>query len=158
MRRQLFICVSALVLAIGSAPAAPRSPAPSTIGTEASVTARSMAFAKAALDGDLAAFRAFMSDDYVMLWPEAATNGEQTHWATKTKAQWVEELSSGKNKYRSVKLLNMKIYLHGNVAVVTGAYTQTATREGVDHSETGLFCETWVKRNGQWLIVSSVFP
>ena len=100
----------------------------------------------------------FMSDDYVMLWAEAATDGKEPHWATKTKQDWVEELRSGKNKYRSVELQNTKVYLHRDVAKLTGDYTQTGTREGLAYSEAGLFTETWVMRNGQWIIVGSVFP
>lgn len=74
------------------------------------------------------------------------------------KKQWVDELRLKKNQYHWVELLNTKVYLHGNVAIFTGDYTQTGTRARVDYSDAGLFSETWVKRNGQWVIVGSVFP
>jgi ketosteroid isomerase-like protein len=154
MKRKLVLFASALVLAAGSAFAADSG----TAAIEKAVATRSLAFAKAALQGDLAAFSDFMSDDYVMLWADPATDGKKPHWATKTKAQWVEELRSKKNKYRSVELQNTKVYLHDNVAILTGDYTQTGTREGVEYSEAGLFTETWVKRGGQWKIFGSVFP
>jgi len=157
MKRKLVLCASALVLAIGGAFAADSAPS-SAAAIEKAVAARSLAFAKAAQQGDLASFPTFMSDDYVMLWPEPATDGKKPHWATKTKEAWVEELRSRKNKYRSVELQNIKVYLHGNVAILTGDYTQTGTRAGAEYSEAGLFTETWVKRNGQWLIVGGVFP
>jgi len=157
MKWKWVLCASALVLAIGSATAADSAPS-STPTIEKAVAARSLAFAKAALQGDLATFPTFMSDDYVMLWAEPAADGKKAHWATKTKEEWVEELRSRKNKYRSVELQNTKVYLHGNVAVFTGDYTQTGTREGAEYSEAGLFAETWVKRDGQWIIVGSVFP
>jgi hypothetical protein len=67
MKRKLLLCVSALVLAIASA-FAPADSAPSaTPVTEKAVAARSSALAIAAVNGDVASFRAFMSDDYVML-------------------------------------------------------------------------------------------
>jgi ketosteroid isomerase-like protein len=157
MERKLVLYASALVLAIGSAFAADSAPS-STPTIEKAVAARSLAFAKAAQQGDLAIFPTFMSDDYVMLWPEPATDGKKPHWATKTKEEWVEELRSRKNKYRSVELQNIKVYLHGNVAILTGDYTQTGTRDGAEYSEAGLFTETWVKRNGQWITVGGVFP
>ena len=157
MKRKPTLYASILLLAIGSASVARSAPV-ATRATEKAVAARSLAFAKAALNGDLATFPTFMSDDYVMLWAEPATDGKKAHWATKTKEEWVEELRSRKNKYRSVELLNTKVYLHGNVAIFTGDYTQTGTREGVDYSDAGLFNETWVKRAGQWVIVGSVFP
>jgi ketosteroid isomerase-like protein len=157
MERKFVLFASAWVLLIGSAFAAESAPN-STLAIEKAIAARSMAFARAALQGDLATFSTFMSDDYVMLWAEPAADGKKPHWATKTKEEWVEELRSRKNKYRSVELQNTKVYLHGNVAIFTGDYTQSGTREGVEYSEAGLFTETWVKRNGQWVIVGSVFP
>jgi ketosteroid isomerase-like protein len=157
MKQKFVLCASVLVLAIGSAFAMEATPS-STPGIDKAVATRSVAFAKAAQQGDLATFPTFMSDDYVMTWAEPAANGKKQHWATKTKEQWVEELRSSKNKYRSVELQNAKVYLHGNVAILTGDYTQTGTREGKEYSEAGLFAETWVKRNGQWIIVGSVFP
>jgi ketosteroid isomerase-like protein len=157
MKLKLVLCAPALILTIGGAFVANSEPS-STPAIEKAVAARSLAFAKAAQQGDLANFPTFMSDDYVMLWPEPATDGKKPHWATKTKEVWVEELRSRKNKYRSVELQNIKVYLHGSVATLTGDYTQTGTREGAEYSEAGLFTETWVKRNGQWLIVGGVFP
>jgi len=154
MTLKLVFFASAVVLAIGSAFAADSG----TAAIEKAVAIRSLAFAKAALQGDLSIFPKFMSDDYVMLWAEPATDGKKPHWATKTKEEWVKELRSRKNKYRSIELQNTKVYLHGNVAIFTGDYTQTGTREGAEYSEAGLFTETWVERNGQWIIVGSVFP
>jgi ketosteroid isomerase-like protein len=154
MTKKLLLCASIALFALGvavarSAPAA---------GPAEAVTARSRAFTHTAVQGDLATFATFMSDDYVMLWVEPATDAKKAHWATKTKKEWMEELRSGKNHYRSVELNNMKVHFHGNVAILTGDYTQTGTRAGVAYSEAGLFNETWVKRNDEWVIVGSVFP
>jgi ketosteroid isomerase-like protein len=156
MKRKLALCASALVT-IGTAFAAD-SPRSSTPATEKAVAARSRAFANAAVQGDPTTFAAFMSDDYIMLWAEPATDGKKPSWAIKTKAAWVEELRLRKNKYSAVELQNTRLYLHGNVATFSGDYSQTGTRDGAHYSETGLFTETWVKRSGQWVIVSSVFP
>jgi ketosteroid isomerase-like protein len=125
---------------------------------EQAVAQRSLAFAKAALDGDLGAFSVFMTDDYIMLWPEPATKEQKARWEIKTKAELIREIGSKQTKYRSVELMNLRVYLHNEVATVTGDYAQTALRDGTDHTDTGPFTETWVKRGGQWLIVSSVFP
>jgi hypothetical protein len=74
MKRKLVLYASALVLAIGSVFAAADSVSTSTPGIEKTVAARSLAFVKAALNGDAAEFGAFMSNDYIMLWVEPATN------------------------------------------------------------------------------------
>jgi ketosteroid isomerase-like protein len=157
MIRKLSLCASLFLVAIGGLGTAHSAPSASHT-LEETVAARSRAFAQAALTGDLATFSSFMPDDYIMLWPEPATDGNKPHWVTKTKAEWVQELSTRKNTYRSVELHNLKVYLHGDVATVTGDYTQTGTRDGADYSDAGLFNETWVRRSGQWVIVGSVFP
>jgi len=41
---------------------------------------------------------------------------------------------------------------------VTGEYSQKGTRDGKDISAAGLYVDTWTKSNGQWQLVSSVFP
>jgi ketosteroid isomerase-like protein len=158
MKPYLALCASALFLEISSASPASTSLQTSAPVVEKAVADRSLAFVKATLNGDVASFRSFMSDDYVMLWVEPASNGKKAHWATMTKQEWVDLLRSGKHKYHSVELLNTKVYLHGDVATFTGDYTETGAREGVEYSEAGLFTETWVKRSGEWVIVGSVFP
>jgi ketosteroid isomerase-like protein len=157
VKRQFVLYASALALTFGSVFAADSTPS-SRPAIEKAVAARSLAFAKAAQQGDLASFPTFMSDDYIMTWAEPATDGKKAHWATKTKQEWVEELRSRKSRYRSVDLQNIQVHLHGNVATITGDYAQTGTREGTEFSEAGLFAETWVKRRGRWIIVGSVFP
>jgi ketosteroid isomerase-like protein len=157
MIRKLSLCASLFLVAIGGLGTAHSAPGASH-AVEETVAARSLAFARAALSGDLASFSSFMSDDYIMLWTEPATGGTKAHWVTKTKAEWVQELRSRKNTYRSVELHNLKVYLHGDVATVTGDYTQTGTREGADYSDAGLFNETWVRHSERWVIVGSVFP
>jgi ketosteroid isomerase-like protein len=158
MKRYLALCASAMILEIASAsPPAPLTHASAPV-VEKAVADRSLAFVQAALKGDVASFRTFMADDYVMLWVEPASAGKKAHWATMTKNEWVELLRSGKHKYRSVELLNTKVHLHGDVAILTGDYTEAGTRDGVEYSEAGLFTETWVRRDGRWVIVGSVFP
>ncbi len=157
MQKALTQSLGALILAIGFASVAFGVQA-ATSASEEAVASRSLAFTRAAVNGDLSAFLSFMSDDYVMLWAEPASEGKKAGWATKTKNEWVEELRSHKYKYRSVELLNTKVYFHGDVAILTGDYAQITTRDGVDISDAGLFTETWVKRNGQWIIVSSMYP
>jgi len=68
------------------------------------------------------------------------------------------ERESGREKYASVDLRNLRVYLHGDVATVSGEYSQTGTKDGKDISSKGLYVDTWVKRNGNWKVVSSVFP
>jgi ketosteroid isomerase-like protein len=132
-----------------------RSPAASA---EKVVEARSLAWIRTAIDRDIPAFLSFASDDYVLMWVEPATNGQKARWATRTRNEWAEQLESGHLKYISVDLRNTKVFVHRDVAIFSGEYTEKGIRDGNEYTDEGLFTETWVKRHGQWLIVGSIFP
>jgi ketosteroid isomerase-like protein len=99
-----------------------------------------------------------MSEDYVEIAMEAAPGTSKSSWVITKKAEWVELVRSGREKYTSVDLRNLKVYLHGAVATVTGEYSQTGTSDGKDIGASGSYVNTWVKKNGNWKVVSSVFP
>ena len=99
-----------------------------------------------------------MADDYVEITMIADTASNKTKWKNTSKTEWVELIRSGHEKYKSVDLGNLQVYFHGDVATVTGEYSQTGTRDGTDISATGLYVDTWARKSGQWKVISSVFP
>lgn len=94
----------------------------------------------------------------VLMWVEPAANGQIARWATRTRNEWAEQLQSGHLKYNSVDLRNTKVFVHRDVAIFSGEYTEKGIRDGIAYTDEGLFTETWVKRQGQWIIVGSIFP
>jgi ketosteroid isomerase-like protein len=158
MRLSLFVGTLALLLSGAGHTAEPDSRVPSTASIEKAVEARSRAWIKTAVDRDIPAFRSFASDDYVLMWVEPAANGQKAQWATWTRDKWAEQLRSGHLKYQSVDLRDTKVVLHGDVAIFSGEYTEKGTRDGTAYTDNGLFTETWVNRQGQWIIISSIFP
>jgi ketosteroid isomerase-like protein len=122
------------------------------------ITAFERAWAQTAVKGDAVSMARFMSDDYVEIAAEMESGSTRNKWANTSKAEWIEFVRSGREKYTSVDLRNLKVYIHGDVATVTGEYSQAGTKDGKDISAAGLYVDTWVKRNGNWLLVSSVFP
>jgi ketosteroid isomerase-like protein len=116
------------------------------------------AWAQAAVKSDADGMGVLMTDDYVEITMVSDTATNKTKWKNTGKKEWVDLIRSGHEKYESVNLTNLQVYLHGDTATVTGEYSQTGTRDSTDISATGLYVDTWVKKNGQWRIVSSVFP
>jgi ketosteroid isomerase-like protein len=116
------------------------------------------AWAQASVKGDVAGMARLMSDDYVEIVMETATGTSKSSWLTISKTEWVHLVQSGREKYTSVDLRNLKVNLHGDVATVSGGYSQTGTKDGKDIGSSGLYVDTWVKKNGKWQVVSSVFP
>jgi ketosteroid isomerase-like protein len=151
----ILLLAGLLSVPVWSAPPAGTSTDPSS--AERTVEARSRAWVKAAIDGDANAFRSFATDDYVMLWVDPASNQQPARWHTRSRDEWVDMLRTGKVKYSSVLFRNTKVRINGDIAIFTGEYTQKAGGDGTESDESGFFVETWVKRHGVWLAVSSVF-
>lgn len=120
--------------------------------------ANEKAWAQAPVDGDADRMASFMADEYVELVWESATTDAPAHWHAIPKKEWVEAVRRRAEVYTSVELRNLTVHLQGPLAVVTGEYSQAGTSSGKDNGATGIYVNTWVKRNGRWLLVHSVFP
>ena len=150
----LFACALAVCAGIGAVAEWNSS----TSGDAEQILASERAWAQAPVNGNVADMARLMSDDYVELVMESVQGTNNSSWVMTSKSEWVDLVPSGREKYGSVDLRNLKVYLHGDVATVSGEYSQTGTKDGKDISSKGLYVDTWVKRNGNWKVVSSVFP
>ena len=50
---------------------------------------------------------------------------------------------------------DVKIRMHGNVAVVTGAYHETGTSNGKRYEYRDRFTDVWMKVDSQWLLIAA---
>ncbi|HKF23210.1 MAG TPA: nuclear transport factor 2 family protein [Candidatus Angelobacter sp.] len=50
---------------------------------------------------------------------------------------------------------DVKVRLHGNVAVVTGAYHEAGISKGKRYEYRDRFTDVWMKTEGQWLLIAS---
>ncbi|HTY42371.1 MAG TPA: nuclear transport factor 2 family protein [Thermoanaerobaculia bacterium] len=116
------------------------------------------AWAKAALDGNADLMSSYMAAEYLELVWEPAAPGTAAHWRAVTKASWVDSVRSRKEVYTSVELRGLTVHVQGKLAVVTGEYAQKGTSDGKDISASGIYANTWAKRDGRWLVVHSIFP
>jgi ketosteroid isomerase-like protein len=149
------VATTMLLTVFGSAGAA--SPKANNDDT-AVLLASEKAWADAAVDADADRMASYMADEYIELAWEPAAQGAPAHWSTLTKAEWVGSVRSHKDVYTSVELRNLAVHLQGDLAVVTGEYSQKGTSGDKDISAAGTYANTWTKRHGRWLVVHSVFP
>jgi ketosteroid isomerase-like protein len=156
--KQIFCIVASALVVVVVANGAPPARSTSSIGVTEQVVACEHAWAKAAADGNAAGMAKLMADDYVEIAMETDPGMKSSRWVTTNKAEWVDLVQSGREKYQSVDLRNLKVYLHADVATVTGEYSQSGTKDGKDISGTGVYVDTWIRKNGSWQVVSSVFP
>ena len=115
------------------------------------------AWANAPVQHDYETFAKYLSDDYVLIVVNTVP-GTKPDFELTPKAKWVEMVRSGREKYDAVEIHDLRVLLNGDIATVTGQYSQRGTRDGKDIGAAGLYVDTWVKRQGKWLVVSSVFP
>ena len=52
---------------------------------------------------------------------------------------------------------DMKVRMHGNVAVVTGAYHETGTSKGKRYEYRDRLTDVWMKIDGQWRLIAAQY-
>ncbi|HLJ27325.1 MAG TPA: nuclear transport factor 2 family protein [Candidatus Angelobacter sp.] len=52
---------------------------------------------------------------------------------------------------------DLRVHLHGNIAVVTGAYHETGNSKGKRYDYRDRLTDVWMKIDGQWQIIASQY-
>lgn len=71
-----------------------------------------------------------------------------------TRAQFLESLTSGTLRYRSLAPSDVSVRAYGDVAVATGRVEVEATSQGNDLKLSLRFTEVWVRRDGAWKLTA----
>jgi ketosteroid isomerase-like protein len=101
---------------------------------------------EATVKGDVQALERLYTDEYLAIDPAGATF---------TKAQDIANVKSGNFKMATFKLDEVKVRIHGEVAVVTGRNTIKAMYMGKDISGAYRFTDVFVKRAGRWQVLTT---
>ena len=128
------------LLALGAALAADSKPADAEAVRQAE-----HAWAQAALKGDAAAFEKILADDMT-----------HTHGGgrTESKAQFVEAIRSGAQKYEAIDYEEIKVRVYGSTAIVTSEPNIRTVNSGVPSSSHSRFLHVYVKQGGVWRLVA----
>jgi len=71
------------------------------------------------------------------------------------KAQFLAAIRDSSNQLTVEVSEDMKLHVHGETVIVTGATHEKGTLKGKPYQHQGRFTDTWVKKNGQWICVAS---
>jgi ketosteroid isomerase-like protein len=115
-------------------------------GDEAAIRTLEEKWDGANLKGDAAALGSIFDDTFI------TTDAEGK---VRTKAEVLAALKSGDVKYQAAKADEIKVYLHGDTAVVSGRWKGKFTEKGKPMDVTERFTDTFIKRNGQWRCIAS---
>ena len=149
----LRITSSTLFLAVALFSAAQGQQAPQNVPARAEAEKQVLnaehEWVRVTLKGDADAFASFLAEDYMELKPSGRFVD---------KATWTQAIRAGTTHYETVELRDLKVrFPRPDVAVVTGAFSQTGVAGGRDNSGDGVYINTWVWIDGRWRLVSSGF-
>lgn len=99
---------------------------------------------QAILKGDTSVMEKYYSDDYIAIHGD----GKVT-----TKTQEIENFKSGVTKYDSITVLEAKIRIYGDTAVVNALASVTTIVNGKPFSGDVRNTRVWVKDGGNWKLV-----
>ncbi len=100
---------------------------------------------QAALKGDTARYDQLVADDYISI---------SVLGRTSTKAELLENFKSGKVKFEAIDVLDVKVRVYGDTALVNSTANVKGYSGTMDISGQYRSVRVWVKRKGQWQSVS----
>ena len=96
--------------------------------------------------GDIAGMNSLLADDYIMTEEDGSTfskPGYIAHHGNTTVHVDISEMSA------------QKVRMHGNTAVVTGAYHEKGTDKGKPYEYYDRLTDVWMNTNGRWQLIVS---
>lgn len=75
--------------------------------------------------------------------------------ATYSKSGYITHTADDSVQVKVAELSELKVHLHGNVAVVTGAYHEKGISDGKPYEYRDRLTDVWMKREGNWQVIAS---
>ena len=141
MKRSVYVAFLLLTICTIAA-AQPKSAA----ADEAAIKALEGEWDAANLKGDATALGSIFADTFISTGSEGKV---------RTKAEMLAELKAGRIKYQIAKSEDLKVFLYGDAAVVTGKWTGKFILNGKPVDTVERFTDTYVRQNGKWRVVAS---
>jgi ketosteroid isomerase-like protein len=95
---------------------------------------------------DVAAMSSLLADDFIITVEDGNTY---------SKSGYIAHPGDTRTKVEVSELLDMKVRLHGNTAVVTGQYHEVGTEKGKRYEYHDRLTDTWMLIDGRWQVIAS---
>lgn len=95
---------------------------------------------------DISILASLLAEDFVITVEDGSTYG---------KAGYISHSADSSVHVDVAALSELKVRLHGNTAVVTGAYHETGTSKGTPYEYRDRLTDVWMKIDGRWQVVAS---
>jgi ketosteroid isomerase-like protein len=96
--------------------------------------------------GDIAAFNSLLADEFIITVEDGRTF---------SKAGYIAQLGGGATLVDLSDMSDLKVRVHGNTAVVTGAYHEKGTTKGKPYEYHDRFTDVWSNIDGKWQLIAS---
>jgi ketosteroid isomerase-like protein len=95
---------------------------------------------------DVAAMSSILADDFIITVEDGNTY---------SKSGYIAHAGDTRTKVEVSELLDMKVRLHGNTAIVTGQYHEVGTEKGKRYEYHDRLTDTWMFLDGRWQVIAS---
>ena len=95
---------------------------------------------------DVASMSSLLADDFIITVEDGNTY---------SKSGYIAHAGDTRTKVEISELLDMKVRLHGNTAVVTGQYHELGTEKGKRYEYHDRLTDTWMFIDGRWQVIAS---
>ena len=96
--------------------------------------------------GDIAAMNSLLANEFII-------TVEDGH--TFSKAGYIAQLGGGTTLVELSEMSDLKVRVHGNAAVVPGAYHEKGTIKGKPYEYHDRFTDVWMNIDGRWQVIAS---
>ena len=95
---------------------------------------------------DIAAMDSLLADDYIITEVDGNTYGKAGYIAHNGSATLHVEVS---------EMSDLRVRMHGNTAVVTGAYHEKGIEKGKPYDDRDRLTDVWMNLGGRWQLIAS---
>jgi ketosteroid isomerase-like protein len=96
--------------------------------------------------GDFAALNSLLADEFIITIEDGRTF---------SKAGYIAQMGAGTSVVEVSEMSDLKARMHGNTAVVAGAYHEKGKIKGKPYEYHDRFTDVWVNSDGRWQLIAS---
>jgi ketosteroid isomerase-like protein len=143
MKFQLWICTLAVLnlLAVNEAAAQTK-----LDPTSAKIVALENKLNDAYKRGDAATMESLLADDFIITVEDGSTYSKSGYLAHTADAELHVQIS---------EMIDLKVRMQGNVAIVTGAYHEKGTSKGRAYESRDRLTDVWFKTGNAWQVIAA---
>lgn len=95
---------------------------------------------------DISLLSSLLAEDFIITIEDGSTYG---------KAGYISHSADSSVRVDGAELSDLKVRLHGDTAVVTGAYHENGESKGKHYEYHDRLTDVWMKRAGKWQVIAS---